>query len=999
MKCFQGLFLLAAVAFAQPTFTTGQAARAVIGQETFTAANPSSSATVVGAISGLAYANDTLFVADSNRVNATPINNRVLLFSNVSSFLPAPQAQLTYDRKCPVCVGQANVVLGQPDFTSAAENTSPTQNSLRTPTAVASDGVHLVIADTDDNRVLIWNHIPATINQPADVVVGQPNFTTGTIPGNTPNAKSMRGPQGVWIQNGKLYVADTQNNRVLIYNNIPTTSGVAADVVLGQPNFTTLINPDIAQQTTSASASNMLDPVSVTSDGIHLYVTDLGYNRVLIWNSIPTANGASADVVVGQPDMVSSVANNAYTGAAATTAGGTGQESPVLCTLVTGTDPNGNPTYPPLCNKTLSFPRFALSDGTRLFIADGGNDRVLVFEQIPVQNAAGADEIIGESDPTLDLASDATDSMITPMSLAWDGTNLYVSDTYNMRILVYSLGANLLPFAAVRNAASFSIHATGAVTLGGTITSNNTVTIQIQAPSWAPNGGYAACASTDTTCQDNNSTNYTYTVLSTDTLQTVAIALTDLINGANGGAGDTYVYAAPDLTTDGIVLVARVEGSNGNDIGYTATVAASSSSSSSSSTTATITATAADAMLDRGGNAADIGPGTMVSVVGYGGLSDTTASANPNAPLPTTLAGVQLYLNGIPTPLFYVSPMQINAQVPWEFTDTDSVNAYVRIAHNDGSVTVTLPVAMPVVTQNPGIFTLPSSAVIPAALAYHASSYATGVVSVDGTAVAGDSATVTIVDRSYTYTVQSGDTLDTIRDALVTLINQDPVVSATAADVFDRIILSARSEGPDANGIPYGGSTSSGASVTITPFTTALCCANVAGAQVTPDNPALAGENIYVVATGLGLPVTSDASSSLVQTGNPYPVGAPDTIPVNFVSGLIGGVTINILGASLLQGAAPGEFKVLLNLGAGSVTDPAAQLWIAQDVYVSNIVTVPILNPTPSTSASSTASVRKRGAVKPSEPGSQSGAPQSQQGRGRVRNLGDTIWRDGITNR
>ena len=35
-----------------------------------------------------------------------------------------------------------------------------TASSMRAPTAVASDGVHLVVADTDHNRVLIWNRIP-----------------------------------------------------------------------------------------------------------------------------------------------------------------------------------------------------------------------------------------------------------------------------------------------------------------------------------------------------------------------------------------------------------------------------------------------------------------------------------------------------------------------------------------------------------------------------------------------------------------------------------------------------------------------------------------------------------------------------------------------------------------------------------------------------------------------------------------------------------------------
>ena len=31
----------------------------------------------------------------------------------------------------------------------------------------------------------------------------------------------------------------------------------------------------------------MLSPVSVTSDGMRLFVTDLGFNRVLIFNSHP----------------------------------------------------------------------------------------------------------------------------------------------------------------------------------------------------------------------------------------------------------------------------------------------------------------------------------------------------------------------------------------------------------------------------------------------------------------------------------------------------------------------------------------------------------------------------------------------------------------------------------------------------------------------------------------------------------------------------------------
>lgn len=157
----------AAVVYAQsPTFFTGQAARLVIGQTTFTSQDTNSSDTTLGSASGIAYGADTLFVADSNRVGASPSNNRVLLFSNLSSQLPQPTAELPYNTKCPVCVGKATLVLGQPDFVTTTQNNAATANSLRTPTNVATDGVHLVVADTDHNRVLIWNHIPTTNNQP-----------------------------------------------------------------------------------------------------------------------------------------------------------------------------------------------------------------------------------------------------------------------------------------------------------------------------------------------------------------------------------------------------------------------------------------------------------------------------------------------------------------------------------------------------------------------------------------------------------------------------------------------------------------------------------------------------------------------------------------------------------------------------------------------------------------------------------------------------------------
>src|SRR5215469_12420092 len=126
MKCILVFFLGAAAVFADD-FTTGQAARLVIGQETFTSQDAASSDTVLGGVSGIAYAGDTLFVADSNRVSSSPNNHRVLLFKNLSSQLPVPTATLDYTRKCPVCLGQATVVLGQPDMTTTTESVPATQ--------------------------------------------------------------------------------------------------------------------------------------------------------------------------------------------------------------------------------------------------------------------------------------------------------------------------------------------------------------------------------------------------------------------------------------------------------------------------------------------------------------------------------------------------------------------------------------------------------------------------------------------------------------------------------------------------------------------------------------------------------------------------------------------------------------------------------------------------------------------------------------------------------
>jgi uncharacterized protein (TIGR03437 family) len=908
MKYF-GFFVLSAAVACAAQFTTGQAARLIIGQPNFTAQlDDNVSSYILGAVGGVAYANNMLFVVDGNRVQATPVQNRVLVYRNIGSFVQNPTAEIQQGMRCPVCAGspdikQADMVLGQPDFSSV--NSGLTASAFRTPTSVATNGNILVVTDTDNNRVLIWNSIPQTNNQPADIVLGQADFKTVKQPPVTDN-KSFRGPQGVWIQGTRLFVADTQNHRVMVWNNLPTSNNQAADYVLGQPNFSVNPQQNLATANLNPQSNNMLNPVSVTSDGQRLFVTDLGHQRVLIWNSIPTQTQQPADLALGQPDLKSAIENN----------------SPALCAS-NGTDSTTNkPTYPERCGTTLSFPRFALSDGTRLFIADGGNDHILVYNTMPSQSGARADVILGQVDEFTDDTTDSTDTfrpdanilrsssnrIRTPIALASDGMNLYVTDPYDRRVLVYTPGDVSLAPTAVVNAFSRAVFAIGTVDFAGTIKENDTVTITV------------------------NGTAYKYTIVKADTLTTVVNNLVALINKP---PGDPNVFAIANPGFNEVVLSAKV----GGDAGNSTTLATSTSDG------AQITATASGATLERGNTAAEVAPGTLVTIFGSN-LADSAVNGAPDANgfYSSQLGGVEVYFDGIRAPLFYVGPNQVNTQVPFEVQDASAVSAYVVTRHQDGSRTATNAVNIPIVLQNPGVLAMEGQDPRPV-YAFHSSSYGTAVVDVGGTIKSGDTTTITVNGTAYNYTVQSADTLDSVRDAFINLINQDAnaPVSASAAGEYDRIILTAKTPGPDGNGISVSVTNGSNAQISLTALQTATCCASTAGAPVTADNPAIPGEIISIYATGIGL-VQPDAASQAATTGRVYlgPQQNSPSVPVD--DAMVGGKTANVLQAWLVPGMV-GVYEVQLQLSTDLPDNDQTQLFIAQNVFTSNIVTVAIKNP------------------------------------------------------
>lgn len=322
-----------------------------------------------------------LYVADLG-------NNRILGFNGIPSQNGASAA----------------FSLGQPDLTSSTARSG--RDGLSSPSGISSDGTLLAAADGLNNRILLFSTLPSsTASEPA-VVLGQPDFTSNTA---RCDARSLSFPENVLISHGKLVVADTDNNRVLIWNSIPTTNGAPADLVLGQSSFTTCVSNDSNGDGTLESiptASTLALPGGVWTDGTRLLVADTSNYRVLLWNEFPTTNGQPADVVLGQPDF--------NTVAETTTA------------------------------ESLRGPRSVTSTGEQIFVAEEVNHRVLVWSQFPTTNGAAADVVLGQPDFISRNPGDPTPGTIPSTRSLYQPTGIFLATPYvgvvdsgNNRILLF----------------------------------------------------------------------------------------------------------------------------------------------------------------------------------------------------------------------------------------------------------------------------------------------------------------------------------------------------------------------------------------------------------------------------------------------------------------------------------------------------------------------------------------------------------------------------------
>ncbi len=176
----------------------------------------------------------------------------------------------------------ADVVLGQDDAVSRRDNRGgpPDASSMRWPHAVTGDAETLLVADAGNHRVLAWSPHPGA-DGPASLALGQPDLATTAEWAYGPQGPAaLRFPYGTALDAGRLAVADTANNRVLVWDEVPTTSGAPAQAVLGQADAAA----NGENRWESVRPDTLCWPYGLALHGRTLAVADSGNNRVVLWS-------------------------------------------------------------------------------------------------------------------------------------------------------------------------------------------------------------------------------------------------------------------------------------------------------------------------------------------------------------------------------------------------------------------------------------------------------------------------------------------------------------------------------------------------------------------------------------------------------------------------------------------------------------------------------------------------------------------------------------------
>ena len=290
----------------------------------------------------------------------------------------------------------ASLVIGQNVFTDNSGR--HTQTGLSNPYGLAFDASgNLWVADHNNNRVVMFKP-PFATGMAANLVIGQGDFTTYVA---ATTQTGLSGPGGLGFDgSGNLWVSDSSNNRVLMFKP-PFATGMAAALVLGHKSFTW-----------SGSALNQTgfnSPIGLRFDTSgYLWVADEFNSRVLMFKP-PFSNGMAASLVIGQPGFNS--------GGQAT--GQTGLYSPTAVAF----DLSGN-----------------------LWVVDYANHRVLRYTP-PFGNGMAAGLVIGQTDFTSNSPGLSQTGLAGPWGIGFDAVgNLWIADANNSRVLMFPGSTGLSGF-------------------------------------------------------------------------------------------------------------------------------------------------------------------------------------------------------------------------------------------------------------------------------------------------------------------------------------------------------------------------------------------------------------------------------------------------------------------------------------------------------------------------------------------------------------------------
>jgi len=339
----------------------------------------------------------------------------------------------------------ATRILGVPPPPTSGTTVYPTSytlgsivnNAFIPPNGLFVQGNNLFVADTPQNRIVEYD-IPSkwaaeTASTPSPqilAVFGQVGFAAGSSNQGNPQASSFTfsSPYAGTFLGPQMWVADSGNNRVLgiSLNSANTYSG--ASVLIGQldyiynaPNL--IVGQEVFLSGALGSESAMV--VDNSTGTPHLYVADPGNNRILCFADARKVSQGStlttADRVIGQTDLKSSVINSP--------SGAVGQ-------------PSATGLYNPI--------GVVVDNNGNLYVADAGNGRVVRFPapfNQPAGQQATANLVLGQSSFTSFIQNPSANSMHSPWGLAlFAGSdanatplagNLAVSDSFYNRVLLF----------------------------------------------------------------------------------------------------------------------------------------------------------------------------------------------------------------------------------------------------------------------------------------------------------------------------------------------------------------------------------------------------------------------------------------------------------------------------------------------------------------------------------------------------------------------------------